>query len=104
MAELVPIPFERLLKRIYHEYQKTSSIFDLPSGKFYHPSPGLDLSVSFCGNIASNPAGPAAGPQTQLTQNIVLSWLAGGRIVELKTVQVNDRLHLSRPCIDMATV
>jgi putative selenate reductase len=30
--------------------------------------------------------------------------LAGARIIELKTVQVNDRLQLSRPCIDMATV
>ena len=104
MAELVPIPFDRLLKRMYHEYQTTGSIFDLPSAKFYHPSPGLDLSVSFCGNIAANPAGPAAGPHTQLTQNIILSWLAGARIIELKTVQIKDRLQLSRPCIDIATV
>jgi len=104
MAELVPIPFDRLLKRIYHEYQTTESIFDLPSGKFYRPSPGLDLSVSFCGNTAANPAGPAAGPHTQLTQNIILSWLAGARIIELKTVQIKDQLQLSRPCIDIATV
>lgn len=104
MAELIPIPFSNLLKRIYHEYSRTNSIFDLPSKKFYRPSPDLDLSVVFCGNTASNPSGPAAGPQTQLAQNIVLSWLAGGRIIELKTVQINDRLSLSRPCIDMATV
>lgn len=104
MAELVPIPFDRLLKRMYYEYQKSQSIFDLPLGKFYRPSPEFDLSVLFCGNKAANPAGPAAGPQTQLAQNIVLSWLAGGRIIELKTVQIKDRLQLSRPCIDMATV
>jgi putative selenate reductase len=43
--------------------------------------------------------GPAAGPHTQLAQNIVLAWLAGSRIIELKTVQVNDQLDIPRPCI-----
>ena len=50
------------------------------------------------------PSGPASGPQTQMAQNLVLSWLAGGRIMELKTVQVNDELKISRPCIDAANV
>ncbi len=104
MAELVPISFPNLLRRIYYEYKKNNSIFDLPSRKFYRPSNVVDMSVTFCGNSAANPVGPAAGPQTQLTQNIVLSWLAGSRILELKTVQINDRLKLTRPCIDMATI
>ncbi len=104
MAELFPIPFPNLLKRIYHEYERNNSIFDLPARKFYRPSGAVDMSVSFCGMKAANPVGPAAGPQTQLAQNIVLSWLAGSRIPKLKTVQVNDRLQLTRPCIDMATV
>lgn len=104
MAELIPIPFSKLLKRIYYEYQKNDSIFDLPAKKFYRPNPELDLSVSFCGNRAANPVGPAAGPHTQLAQNIVLSWLAGSRILELKTVQIKDDLQLTRPCIDMATI
>ena len=34
----------------------------------------------------------------------MLSWLAGSRILELKTVQIKDRLELTRPCIDMATI
>ncbi|MBI4548958.1 MAG: 4Fe-4S dicluster domain-containing protein [Ignavibacteriae bacterium] len=104
MAELIPIPFPSLLKRIYYEYEKNNSIFDLPARKFYRPSNEVDMSVSFCRNPASNPVGPAAGPQTQLAQNIVLSWLAGSRILELKTVQIKDRLELTRPCIDMATI
>lgn len=104
MAELAPIPFENLLKRIYHECVCTNSIFDLPSRKFYRPTDDVDLSVSFCGNPAANPVGPAAGPHTQLAQNIVLSWLAGSRIIELKTVQIKDRLELTRPCIDMGTI
>lgn len=104
MARLTPIPFDRLLRRIFYEYKKTASIFDLPSRNFYRPGREYDLSVKFLGNNAANPAGPAAGPHTQLTQNIVLSWLAGSRVLELKTVQVNDRLELTRPCIDMATI
>jgi putative selenate reductase len=39
-----------------------------------------------------------------MAQNLVLSWLAGGRIMELKTVQVNDELKISRPCIEAANV
>ena len=71
LAELVPIPFESLLRRIYYEYTRNDAIFDLPSRKFYRPSSEVDLSVSFCGNPAGNPVGPAAGPHTQLAQNIV---------------------------------
>lgn len=104
MAELVTIPFDRLLKRIFYEYKKTGSIFDLPSKRMYQPRNEYDLSVNFLGKNAANPVGPAAGPHTQLAQNIVLAWLAGSRILELKTVQLNDRLELERPCIDMATI
>ncbi len=104
MAELIPIPFDKLLKRIYHEYNQNRSIFDLPASKFYRPDPLLDLSVTFCGKTAANPVGPAAGPHTQMTQNIVLSWLAGSRMLELKTVQIKDRIELTRPCIDIHNI
>ncbi len=60
--------------------------------------------MSFHGHRAATPLGPAAGPQTQLAQNVALSYLSGGRILELKTVQVNDHLVIPRPCIDMRTV
>ncbi len=71
---------------------------------FHRPRNEYDLSVKFLGKNAANPVGPAAGPHTQLAQNIVLAWLAGSRILELKTVQLNDRIELTRPCIDMATI
>ncbi len=104
MAELIPIPFDKLLKRIYHEYDRNNSIFDLQASKFYRPDPAIDLSVMFCDKKAANPVGPAAGPHTQLTQNIVLSWLAGSRMLELKTVQIKDQLELTRPCIDIHNI
>ena len=104
MAELVPAPFARLLRRMLHEWEQERKVFDLPARRFWRGSCDLDLSVSVHGHRAANPAGPAAGPHRQMAQNLLLSWLAGGRFIELKTVQVNDRLTIPRPCIDMETV
>ncbi|MBI1852839.1 MAG: glutamate synthase [Planctomycetes bacterium] len=104
MAELVPQPIGRLLSRMLRELDANGSIFDLPVRRFVLGDATRDLSVRFHGQRASSPLGPAAGPQTQLAQNIVLSFLAGGRIFELKTVQILDRLKIPRPCIDMRTV
>jgi putative selenate reductase len=44
--------------------------------------------------------GPAAGPHTQLAQNIVATFLAGARYFELKTVQILDNLEIDKPCIE----
>jgi putative selenate reductase len=104
MAVLAPYPFEALIRRAFRELAQKQSIFDLPSRSFVLGDPSKDFSVRFHGRRASTPFGPAAGPQSQLAQNIVLSWLAGGRIIELKTVQIDDRLEIARPCIDMQTV
>lgn len=104
MAELVPIPLPFLARRALLEYQQEGKIFDLPSAKFFRGLPGLDLSVTVHGHRAATPLGPAAGPHGQLAQNIVLSWLGGARVIELKTVQVLDELEIPRPCIDAANV
>ncbi len=47
------------------------------------------------------PIGVAAGPHSQLAQNIIAAWLCGARFIELKTVQTLDNLEISKPCIDM---
>jgi putative selenate reductase len=104
MAELVPLPLPLLLRRAFLEYQREGKIFDLPKSKFFRGVPGIDFSVDFHGHRASTPLGPAAGPHGQLVQNIVLSWLGGSRIIELKTVQILDELKIPRPCIDIANV
>src|SRR5947209_12110056 len=104
MAELSPIPLPLLLRRAFLEYRRERRIFDLPESRFFRGLPGLDLSVSFHGHRAATPLGPAAGPHGQLAQNIVLSWLGGSRIIELKTVQILDELKIPRPCIDVANV
>src|ERR1039457_5832745 len=104
MAELVPLPLPLLLRRAFLEYQREGKIFDLPKSKFFRGVPGIDFSVDFHGHRAATPLGPAAGPHGQLAQNIVLSWLGGSRIIELKTVQILDDLKIPRPCIDTANV
>ncbi|KNC95713.1 putative selenate reductase subunit YgfK [Trabulsiella odontotermitis] len=93
-----PIPFEELLTRIFDEYQNHHSIFGIPEEQFYSPVKEHQLSVF--GETCATPIGPAAGPHTQLAQNIITSWLTGGRFIELKTVQILDRLELEKPCID----
>jgi putative selenate reductase len=104
VAELIPAPFGALLRRMLREFEREGKVFDLPARRFWHGSPDLDTSVVFHGHEAANPAGPAAGPHAQMAQNVVLAWLAGSRILELKTVQINDRLTIPRPCIDMTNV
>src|SRR5512140_521926 len=104
MAELVPYPFGLLVSRLFAELDRDGAIFSLPRRKFFGGSDRLDFSVPLHGASASSPLGPAAGPHTQMAQNIVLGWLGGCRIFELKTVQVLDELEIPRPCIDMRTV
>lgn len=93
-----PVPFEALLTRIFDEYQNHRSIFGIPEQQFYSPASPNRLTVF--GESCATPVGPAAGPHTQLAQNIITSWLTGGRFIELKTVQILDRLELEKPCID----
>jgi putative selenate reductase len=104
MSELIPLPLDLLLKRAFQEYEREGKIFDLPKSKFFRGDLALDTSVRFHGYTAATPIGPAAGPHDQMLQNIVLSWLGGSRIIELKTVQILDELKIPRPCIDMTSV
>lgn len=96
-----PQPFEFLLSWIINEYQKNKSIFGIPDSLFYRPDQNMPYAKNLFGHHLANPIGPAAGPHTQLAQNIISAWLSGGRFIELKTVQVMDELEIPRPCIDM---
>ena len=103
-APLTPMSLGQLLSRIEHEWATRHKIFDLPNARIWRPDPDVDLSFEFLGRRCETPVGPAAGPHSQLAQNIVLSWLGGSRLFELKTVQILDELEIQRPCIDMQTV
>ncbi|WP_435928092.1 putative selenate reductase subunit YgfK [Dryocola sp. BD613] len=99
MADIMrPIPFSELLTRICAEYEEQQSIFGIPESEFYLRNP--DRQVSLFGETCDTAVGPAAGPHTQLAPNIIVAWLTGGSFIELKTVQILDRLELEKPCID----
>ena len=92
-----PIPFARMLDWTLREWQENGSVFGCH--KVYRAAPGRRF--AFAGHRVETPIGPAAGPNTQLAQNIAAAYLCGGRIMELKTVQQLDGedLHVNKPCI-----
>ena len=94
-----PVPFSELIERIVGEYRIHRSIFGIGEEQFYLDSHKNGITVF--GQHCSTPVGPAAGPHTQLAQNIVASYLVGGRFMELKTVQILDELEIEKPCIDV---
>jgi len=95
-------PFGSLLSWILKELEERQSIFGIHRSLFYVPKKDSPYATSnMFGRYLATPIGPAAGPHTQLAQNILCAWLSGGRFLELKTVQIMDQLEIPRPCIDM---
>jgi putative selenate reductase len=97
-----PRPFEDLLRWVLGELEHNGSIFGIPREHFFRPRVDAPYATRVFGREVLTPVGPAAGPHTQLAPNIVCAWLCGARVIELKTVQILDRLEIPRPCIDMA--
>ena len=99
MSELMtPIPFRELMTWITTEYQRDSTVFGV-----HRPYKAGVKKLPIFGEAIETPFGPAAGPNTQLAQNIIASYFAGARFFELKTVQKMDGADLAacinRPCI-----
>ena len=95
---MTPIPFDRLMNRILTEHQE-GAVFGMQ--KCYQAK-NLQPNTLF-GRKLEGQIGPAAGPNTQLAQNIVASYYGGARFFELKTVQKMDGRELAacvaKPCI-----
>jgi len=103
MSEIMrPMPFDQLMNWALEEYRLEGRIFGIQKEKFYHNTSGSYMEIF--GERLSSPVGPAAGPNSQLSQNIIAAYLAGSRFVELKTVQNMDgaelRACVARPCIN----
>ena len=100
MSEIMrPMSIGHLMHWIMSEYEQKKSIFGIE--KIVKHENGQALPI-YEEKIES-PFGPAAGPNSQLAQNIVAAYVSGSRFFELKTVQVMDGADLaaciSRPCI-----
>ena len=97
--KMTPIPLRQLLSWALKEYKANGTIFGI--NRFYKKN--NDKALSIFGEKLDLPFGPAAGPNTQLAQNIIAAYFAGARFFELKTVQEMDGDELAaciaRPCI-----
>lgn len=95
--KMTPITPSNLLQQILTEKERYGTIFG--TFKYFYANKAKNLPL-FDGNLEV-PFGPAAGPHTQLAQNIVASYVCGSRFFELKTVQTLDGedLPVSKPCI-----
>ena len=85
------IPFGQLTEWILNEYKKTGQVFGIQKAYVADQSKTIEI----FGRKLENPVGPAAGPHTQLAQNLVAAYVAGARFFELKTVQKMDGPELS---------
>ena len=93
---MTPIPFGNLMNWILKEHEKGAT-FGVRRPFVANPENTYEI----FGRKLETPFGPAAGPHTQLAQNIVAAYIAGSRFFELKTVQKLDGedLPVSKPCI-----
>ncbi len=96
-----PIAADQLFAWVFQELDARDSIFGIPRRHFFVPDRAARFATRAFGRTIETPFGPAAGPHTQMAQNIVASWLCGARYIELKTVQTLDELDVPKPCIDM---
>ncbi len=96
-----PISSAQLIEWVFSELDTRDSIFGIPRQHFFVPHRHDPFRTSAFRHPLETPFGPAAGPHSQMAQNIVAAWLCGARYIELKTVQTVDELNVSKPCIDM---
>ena len=96
--KMYPIPFKSLMNWVITEYVGCGDVFGVH--KQYHAT---GKSLPIFGERIETPFGPAAGPNSQLAQNIIAAYAAGARFFEVKTVQKMDGADLAacvpRPCI-----
>ncbi len=96
-----PIASDQLIRWIFEELNYHDSVFGIPRRHFFVPTENDPFKTKAFDQALDTPFGPAAGPHSQMAQNIVVAWLCGARYIELKTVQTLDELDVSKPCIDM---
>lgn len=93
------MPFGKLMDWVLTEKKTKGTVFGVH--RAYIPADVPKMQIF--GRKLETPVGPAAGPNTQLAQNIIASYYAGARFFELKTVQKMDGEELAacinRPCI-----
>jgi len=96
-----PLSMEQLTDWVFTELEQKGSLFNVPRSAFFVPRADQRFRRREYGVELETPFGVAAGPHTQMAQNIIASWLVGARLIELKTIQTLDELDVHKPCIDV---
>lgn len=99
--KLYPYPIKPLLKELLASLEK-GNVFGVYKSLFFKPSENDTFKTSIFNQPLETPLGLAAGPHTQMAQNIIAGWLCGARYIELKTIQTLDEIEVSKPCIDIS--
>ncbi|HNY03470.1 MAG TPA: FAD-dependent oxidoreductase, partial [Bacteroidales bacterium] len=99
-GKLHPIALPRLVRFTLDEIRQ-GRFMGIPGSLFFKPELADPFRSMRYGQLLETPVGVAAGPHTQMAQNIIAAWLCGARYIELKTIQTLDELEVSKPCIDM---
>jgi len=96
---MTPMPISQLVEWVMREKKESGTVFGVY--RPYKADPQNNREIF--GRKLESAIGPAAGPHTQLAQNIAAAYYAGSRFFELKTVQIMDGAELSacvsKPCI-----
>lgn len=95
------VSIQRLFQIIQNEFKSRNQILGIHKSLFYNPLQTTLPELNRFGKKVATPIGVAAGPHSQMAQNIIAAWLCGARYIELKTIQTLDELEISKPCIDM---
>ena len=108
MSDLMKsLSFEYLIDDCLQDYYTKGKILEIDKKDFF-TEVNDNLKMNFNNEYLRYPIGPAAGPHTQLAQNILSAYLTGGRFFELKTVQIIDgkemQSMIEKPCIDVKNV
>ncbi|HIW94164.1 MAG TPA: putative selenate reductase subunit YgfK [Candidatus Flavonifractor merdipullorum] len=97
-----PIPFGQLMNWVLTEQKTQGTVFGVSKLTRYTDGQARPI----FGEKIESPFGPAAGPHTQLAQNLIAAYAGGSRFFEVKTVQIMDGEDLSKcvnkPCITAA--
>ncbi|MEL7623011.1 MAG: putative selenate reductase subunit YgfK [Clostridiales bacterium] len=98
---MTPMPFGKLMDWVLSEKAVQGQVFGV---KKPFVKDKADKKLHLFNEKLETPFGPAAGPHTQLSQNIIAAYYGGSRFFELKTVQTLDGedLPVAKPCIDAA--
>jgi putative selenate reductase len=96
-----PLSMEQLTSWVFTELEQKGALFNVPRSAFFVPRLDDRFRTPAYGVELETPFGVAAGPHTQMAQNIITVWLVGARLIELKTIQTLDELDVNKPCIDV---